>query len=47
MNSTNFQAKLDQCALDNPDLPKAFIQEILLSKHTDQALAEPFVFEVE
>jgi hypothetical protein len=39
--------ELDQCTLDNPDLPRAFIQEILLSKHTAQALAEPFVFEVE
>jgi anhydro-N-acetylmuramic acid kinase len=32
-------------ALSNPDLPTEFIKEVLISKHTDRSLAEPFSFE--
>lgn len=37
-------AKIGKCALDNPDLPAEFIRELLISKHTDKSLAEPFNF---
>lgn len=32
-------------AQSNPDLPTEFIKEVLISKHTDRSLAEPFNFE--
>lgn len=32
-------------ALSNPDLPSEFIKEVLISKHSDRSLAEPFNFE--
>ena len=38
-----YWAKLGRAALDNPDLPIDFVQEILISKNQDHALAEPFV----
>lgn len=37
-------AELEKCALDNPDLPVEFIRELLISKHTNKSLAEPFNF---
>lgn len=37
-------AKISQCALDNPDLPIEFIQELLIIKDMDRALAKPFEF---
>ncbi len=40
-----FWAKIGKCALDNPDLSVDFIKEILISKHQDRSLAEPFTFE--
>lgn len=40
-----FWAKIGKCALDNPDLPIEFIQELLISKNVDRSLAEPFTFE--
>lgn len=40
-----FWAKIGKCALDNPDLPVEFIQELLISKNADRSLAEPFTFE--
>ncbi len=40
-----FWAKIGKCALDNPDLPIEFLQELLLSKQQDHSLAEPFEFE--
>lgn len=44
-NQIEFWAKIGKCALDNPDLPIEFIQDILISKHQDRSLAEPFTFE--
>lgn len=38
-----YWAKLGRAALDNPDLPIDFVNEILISKNQDRALAEPFV----
>ena len=40
-----FWAMIGKNALDNPDLPIEFIKEILISKHQDRSLAEPFKFE--
>lgn len=40
-----FWAKIGKCALDNPDLPIDFLKELLISKHQDRSLAEPFDFE--
>lgn len=40
-----FWAALGKCALDNPDLPIEFIKELLIAKHQDKSLAEPFNFE--
>jgi len=40
-----FWAKIGKCALDNPDLPIEFIKDLLISKHQDRSLAEPFSFE--
>lgn len=39
-----FWAMIGKCALDNPDLPIEFVREILVSKHQDKSLAEPFSF---
>jgi len=39
-----FWAMIGKCALDNPDLPIDFIKEVLVSKHQDKSLAEPFRF---
>ena len=38
-----FWALVGKTALENPDLPVDFVRELLISKHTDRALAEPFV----
>ena len=38
-----FWALIGKTALENPDLPIEFVRELLISKHTDRALAEPFV----
>ncbi|HEX4045828.1 MAG TPA: ParD-like family protein [Gammaproteobacteria bacterium] len=40
-----FWARIGKCALDNPDLPIEFIKDILIAKHQDRSLAEPFKFE--
>ena len=40
-------ARIGKCALDNPDLPIELVKELLISKHTDKALAEPFEFKDE
>lgn len=40
-----FWAMIGKCALDNPDLPIEFVKELLISKHQDKSLAEPFNFE--
>ncbi|MBI5447422.1 MAG: ParD-like family protein [Gammaproteobacteria bacterium] len=39
-----FWAMIGKCALDNPDLPIEFVQDLLISKHQDRSLAEPFQF---
>lgn len=39
-----FWAMVGKCALDNPDLPIEFVKELLITKHQDKSLAEPFVF---
>lgn len=44
-NQIEYWAKLGKCALENPDLPTEFVKELLISKHTDRSLAEPFHFE--
>ena len=40
-----YWAMIGKCALDNPDLPVEFIKDILIAKHLDESLAEPFSFE--
>lgn len=40
-----FWALVGKTALENPDLPVDFVRELLISKHTDRALAEPFELE--
>jgi hypothetical protein len=40
-----FWAMIGKCALDNPDLPIEFVKDLLISKHQDRSLAEPFQFE--
>ena len=40
-----FWAMIGKCVLDNPDLPVEFIKDLLISKHQDRSLAEPFNFE--
>lgn len=40
-----YWAKIGKCALDNPDLPIEFIQQLLIAKHMDRSLLEPFEFE--
>ena len=42
-----FWAKVGKCALDNPDLPIDFVKDLLISKHSDRSLAEPFDFDEE
>ena len=37
-----FWALVGKTALENPDLPVDFVRELLISKHSDRALAEPF-----
>ena len=37
-----FWALVGKTALENPDLPVDFVRELLISKHTDRALAERF-----
>jgi len=39
-----FWAMIGKCALDNPDLPIEFVKDLLISKHQDRSLAEPFNF---
>lgn len=43
-NQIEFWAKIGKCALDNPDLPVEFIRELIIAKHQDRSLAEPFTF---
>lgn len=40
-----FWAMVGKCALDNPELPIEFVRDILISKHQNRSLAEPFHFE--
>ena len=40
-----FWAMIGKCALENSDLPIEFVRELLISKHQDRSLAEPFDFE--
>lgn len=44
-NQIEFWATIGKCALDNPDLPIEFVKDLLISKHQDRSLAEPFKFE--
>ena len=44
-NQIEYWAAIGKCALDNPDMPIEFIRDILMAKHHDKTLAEPFVFE--
>ena len=44
-NQIEFWARIGKCALDNPDLPIEFIKDLLIAKHQDKSLAEPFKFE--
>jgi hypothetical protein len=44
-NQIEFWATIGKCALDNPDLPIEFIRDLLIAKHQDKSLAEPFKFE--
>lgn len=37
-----FWALIGKTALENPDLPIDFVRELLISKHSDRSLAEPF-----
>ena len=37
-----FWALVGKTALENPDLPVEFVRDLLISKHTDRAFAEPF-----
>ena len=36
-----FRTQVGKTALENRDLPIEFVRELLISKHTDRALAEP------
>lgn len=40
-----YWAMIGKCALANPDLPIEFVKDLLISKHQDKSLAEPFTFE--
>ncbi len=42
-----YWARLGKCALDNPDLPIEFLNNLLISKQQDRSLAEPFEFNEE
>jgi hypothetical protein len=44
-NQIEFWAMIGKCALDNPDLPIEFVKDLLISKHQDRSLAEPFKLE--
>jgi len=44
-NQIEFWAMVGKNALDNPDLPVEFVKDLLISKHQDRSLAEPFTFE--
>ncbi len=44
-NQIEFWAMVGKCALDNPDLPIEFVKDLLVTKHQDRSLAEPFKFE--
>lgn len=44
-NQIEFWAKIGKCALDNPDLPIEFVRDLMISKHQDRSLAQPFDFE--
>ncbi len=44
-NQIEYWAKIGKCALDNPELPVEFIKDILVAKHLDKSLAEPFNLE--
>ncbi len=46
-NQIEFWANLGKCALENPDLPIEFIQDIIMTKRQDKSLAEPFHFDDE
>lgn len=37
-----YWAMIGKNALDNPDLPIEFVKELLIAKHQDRSLAEPF-----
>ncbi|MEK6245024.1 MAG: hypothetical protein AABM33_11055 [Pseudomonadota bacterium] len=37
-----FWALVGKTALEHPDMRVDFVRELLISKHTDRALAEPF-----
>jgi hypothetical protein len=37
-----FWAMVGKSALDNPDLPIEFVRDVLIAKHQDKSLAEPF-----
>jgi hypothetical protein len=39
-----YWASVGKCALENPDLPIEFVVQLLISKHLDKSLAEPFNF---
>lgn len=41
---TEYWIMIGRCVLENPDLPIEFVQELLMSKHQDRSLAEPFNF---
>ena len=41
-NQIEFWAMIGKAALENPDLPIEFIKELLITKHLDRSLAEPF-----
>lgn len=43
-NQIEFWATVGKCALENPELPIEFIQDLLISKNCDESLAEPFDF---
>ena len=43
-HQNEFWAMIGKCALDNPDLPIEFVKDLLISKHQDRSLADPFNF---
>lgn len=44
-NQIEFWAMVGKCALENPDIPIEFVKDLLIAKHQDRSLAEPFDFE--